>query len=241
MNLWWFTIFVSMSQLPRLISILTLLKSKRILTATELSKKFDVSVRTVYRDIKKLEASGVPILTIEGKGYSIMEGYTVEPMQFTEQEANALITAELFINQSSDASFKLAFKEALVKIKSVFRSSIQEKSELLHSKIHIFKGWNEYISSNILTEIQMAITNFNLTEIKYCKINETVAVDRKIEPCAMYSSQNKWILIAWCHLRNDYRAFRIDRIENFKILPEKFDDRKFILMDYFKADGYMKS
>lgn len=230
-----------MSQLSRLISILTLLKSKRILTATELSEKFDVSIRTIYRDIKKLEESGVPILTIEGKGYSILEGYTVEPMQFTEQEANALITAELLVSQSSDTSFRSNFNEALVKIKSVFRSSVQEKSELLHSKIHIFKGWNEYISSNILSEIQMAITNFNFTEINYCKINETVAVVRKVEPCAMYSSQNKWILIAWCHLRRDFRAFRIDRIQNFKILPEKFKDRKFILMDYFKADGYMKS
>ena len=230
-----------MSQLSRLISILTLLKSKRLLTATELSEKFDVSIRTIYRDIKKLEESGVPILTIEGKGYSIMDGYTVAPVQFSEQEANALITAELLINQSSDASFKASFKEALTKIKSVFRSSIQEKSEMLHSKIHVFGGWDEYVSSNVLSEIQMAITNFNVTEIHYCKLNETAVSIRKIEPCAMYSSKNKWILIAWCHLRNDYRAFRIDRIQNFKVLPERFKDRKFNLQDYFTADGYGKT
>ncbi len=59
-----------------------------------------------------------------------------------------------------------------------------------------------------------------------------------IEPCAMYSTNNKWILIAWCHLRNDYRAFRIDRIRHFKILEKIFEDRKFDLQDYFVHDSY---
>jgi len=229
-----------MSQLSRLISILTLLKSKRILTATELSKKFEVSVRTIYRDIRKLEESGVPVITIEGKGYALMDGYTVAPVQFTEQEANALITAELLISQTDDSSFITHFSEALTKIKSVFRSSVQEKSELLHSKIHVFRGWNESLSSNVLSEIQLAITHFNYTEINYCKLNETEVSFRKIEPCAMYSSKNKWILIAWCHLRHDFRAFRIDRIQNFKILSDTFEDRKFNLQDYFTADPYGK-
>lgn len=78
-----------MSQLSRLINILTLLKSRRILTATELAERYDVSVRTIYRDIQKLIASGVPVVTIEGRGYSLMEGYTVAPVQFTEKQANA--------------------------------------------------------------------------------------------------------------------------------------------------------
>ncbi|WP_299289594.1 HTH domain-containing protein [uncultured Mucilaginibacter sp.] len=77
------------SRLSRLIALLTQLQSKRLLTATEVSKKFDVSVRTVYRDIKALEQAGVPILMEEGKGYSLMEGYRLPPVMFTESEANA--------------------------------------------------------------------------------------------------------------------------------------------------------
>jgi len=61
---------------------------------------------------------------------------------------------------------------------------------------------------------------------------------RKIEPCAILSTENKWILMAWCHLRKDYRAFRIDRIQHFKILQDKFEDRKFSLRDYYKANPY---
>ena len=77
-----------MSQLSRLINILTLLKSRRVLTATELSGKFDVSIRTVYRDIAKLIEAGVPVITLEGRGYTLMDGYTVAPVQFTEKQAN---------------------------------------------------------------------------------------------------------------------------------------------------------
>jgi len=227
-----------MSQLSRLISILTLLKSKRLLTATELAQKFEVSVRTIYRDIRKLEDAGVPVITIEGRGYSLMDGYTVAPVQFTEKQANALITAQHLVNQTNDSSFVEDFKDALTKIKSVFRTSVQEKSELLHSKIHVFDTNYENISSNALSEIQLAITNFNYIEINYRKANDTNISFRKIEPYAFYATNYKWILIAWCHLRKEYRAFRLDRIQHFKILQEKFEDRKFNLQTYFQTCPY---
>ncbi len=233
-----FTIFVIMPQLSRLITILTLLKSKRILTATELSEKFGVSIRTIYRDIRKLEEAGVPVIPIEGRGYSLMDGYSVAPVQFTEKQANALITAQHLVNQTKDSSFVENFEEALTKIKSVFRSSIQEKSENLSNKIFVFNNSYEQIASNALSEIQLAITNLNYIEINYRKANDPTISFRKIEPCAFYSTENKWILIAWCHLRKAYRAFRIDRIQHFKVLTEKFQDRKFNLMDYFRSDTY---
>ncbi len=164
-----------------------------------------------------------------------MDHYTVAPVQFTEKQANALITAQHIINQSKDTSFVNDFNDALTKIKSVFKSTIQEKSELLNDKIYVVNWEYEEFSSDTLPEIQLAITNFNFIEIEYQKINETTISFRKIEPCAMYSAVHKWILIAWCHLRNDYRAFRIDRIKSFKILQEKFDDRKFNIQAYFAS------
>jgi len=200
-----------MSQLPRLISILTLLKSKRLLTATELADKYAVSIRTIYRDIRKLEEAGIPVYSIEGKGYSLVDNYVVPPVQFTEKQANALITAQHIVNQSKDVSFVNDFNEALIKIKSVFRTSIQEKSELLNDKLYVFNMEYEEITSNALSEIQLAITHFNFT------------------------TNNKWILIAWCHLRKAYRAFRIDRIQHYKILREQFEDRNFKIQDYFSA------
>lgn len=163
-----------------------------------------------------------------------MEGYQVAPVQFTEKQANALITAQHIVNQSKDASFVTDFNEALIKIKSVFKSSVQEKSELLSDKIRVLNWEYEEFSSDALSEIQLAITNLNFIEIDYQKANATEVSNRKIEPYAFYSTNHKWILIAWCYLRNEYRAFRIDRIQRFKILSGKFEDRKFNLQDYFR-------
>lgn len=227
-----------MDQLSRLISVLTQLKSRRVLTATELAQKYDISVRTVYRDIRKLEEAGVPIITIEGVGYSLMNGYSVAPVQFTERQANSLITAHHLVKKTKDASFINDFEESLTKIKSVFKSSILEKSELLDNQIHILDQSYEKIDSNALAEIQLAITNFNYLEINYQKAHDPIVSFRRIEPCAFYSLDNKWILVAWCHLRADYRAFRIDRIHHFKVLSEKFEDRKFNLQAYFRNENY---
>lgn len=227
-----------MTQLARLINILTLLKSKRLLTATELSDKYEVSIRTIYRDIQKLIEAGVPVITLEGRGYTLMDGYTVAPVQFTEKQANALITAQHMVSRSNDSSLVGDFEEALTKIKSVFRSSILEKSEMLGDKLYIFDTRKASISSNALSELQLAITNFNYVEINYRKADDPNISFRKIEPCAILSTENKWILMAWCHLRKDYRAFRIDRIQHFKILQDKFEDRKFSLRDYYKANPY---
>ncbi|MFK7925124.1 MAG: helix-turn-helix transcriptional regulator [Bacteroidia bacterium] len=221
-----------MNHLSRLLAILTILKSKRIVTGTELAKKFEVSLRTIYRDIKKLEESGVPIMTIEGRGYSIMDGYTVPPIMFDEIEVNALITAEKLIAKTNDDSLIKHFGQTLEKIKSVFKSSLQSQGELLDSKMLILKSKAEEVKSTSLSYIQMAIINFSVIEILY-KAKDKETTFRKIEPLAIYSYNERWIVIGWCRLRDDYRAFRLDRIKHFKILEEKFEDRNFDLGKYF--------
>ncbi len=106
------------NRLSRLTAILIQLQTKRIVTASELANKFDISKRTIYRDIKALEQSGVPVLTEEGKGYTLMEGYKIPPVMFTEKQANALILTEQLVLQSKDASFVKDYSEAIDKINS---------------------------------------------------------------------------------------------------------------------------
>lgn len=86
-----------------LTAIVTQLQTKRIVTAAQLSEKYNVSVRTIYRDKKALEEAGIPITTEDGKGYSLVEGYRIPPVMFTENEANALVTAEQLIIKSKDS------------------------------------------------------------------------------------------------------------------------------------------
>lgn len=105
-------------RLARLTAIITQLQSKRIVTARDIAEKYDISIRTVYRDIRTLEESGIPIVTEEGKGYSIMEGYKLPPVMFTEEEANALITAEQLLLKNKEQSLVEHYKSAVTKISS---------------------------------------------------------------------------------------------------------------------------
>jgi predicted DNA-binding transcriptional regulator YafY len=118
-------------RLARLTAILTQLQSKRIVTAKDIAEKHNVRIRTVYRDIRTLEKSGIPIVTEEGKGYSIMEGYKLPPVMFTQGEANALITAEQLIRKNKDQSLTEQYESAVTKIKSVLNYAQKEKAELL--------------------------------------------------------------------------------------------------------------
>lgn len=220
-------------RLSRLTTILTMLQTKRIITASELAKKFTLSIRTIYRDIKALEAAGVPILTEEGKGYSLMEGYRLPPIMFSESEAYALITAEQFIQKNKDASFVKAFNEAMQKIKSVLRYEMKDKVNLLSNRIYfVQQNSNEY-TSNLLSTLQMAIVHLKCAKIYYSNENGE-KTKRIIEPFALYHTKENWILVAFCQLKKDYRSFRLDRVIDLEILPMEFIAHSITLEEYFQ-------
>jgi predicted DNA-binding transcriptional regulator YafY len=218
-------------RISRLTSILTQLQTKRLLTATTLAKKYSVSVRTIYRDIKALEQAGVPIITEEGKGYTLMEGYRVPPVMFTEAQANALITAEQLVLKNKDASFIKDYTEAVEKIKAVLKYSIQDKANLLSERTRFNQNINRDRSSNNLSELQFALTNYRLLKIEYTnKQNKTTI--RHLEPFALISTED-WLLIAYCRLRKEFRFFRLERIKSLEVLNEKFEPHGMTLQDYF--------
>jgi len=117
-------------RLSRLIAILTDLQTSKVVTSSTLAQKFGVSVRTIYRDIRVLEQAGVPIIAEERKGYTLMEGYRIPPVMFTEREANALITVEQLVQKNSDSSLAREYSEAVNKIKAVLVNSTKYKAEL---------------------------------------------------------------------------------------------------------------
>ncbi len=220
-------------RLSRLTAMLTQLQTKRLLTATELADKFSVSIRTIYRDIRALEQAGVPIVAEDGKGYTLMEGYRVPPVMFTEAQANALITAEQLVLKNKDTSFIKDYKEAIDKIKAVLKYSVKDKANLLSERLQFRQNNNNEKTSNYLSDVQFALTNFRLTEIKYT--NETQEnTSRTIEPFALYSTQENWLLIAFCQLRKEYRAFRLDRIKQLRILNDTFNPHNITLEEYFE-------
>ncbi|MEV4881610.1 YafY family transcriptional regulator [Chitinophaga ginsengisegetis] len=219
-------------RLSRLAAILTQLQTKRLLTAPELAGKFSVSNRTIYRDIKALEQAGVPILTEEGRGYTLMEGYRIPPVMFTENQANALILAEQLVLKNKDASFVKDYSEAIEKIKAVLRHNVKDKANLLAERTQFDQNINRERNSNNLSDLQFALTNFYVTKIEYANEANKVTT-RLIEPFALLSTQENWLLVAWCRLRSEFRYFRLDRIKRLETLAEKFTPHKMTLQEYF--------
>ena len=220
-------------RLARLTSIITQLQSRKITTATSLAQKYQVSVRTIYRDIRTLEKSGIPIFTEEGKGYALMEGYKLPPVMFSEEEANALITAEQLILKNKDASLSKHYSEAILKIKSTLRTNQKEKSELLSNRVYFNANEQHRKTSNYLMLLQTAITNFELLDIAYTSL-KGISSNRKIEPFALYSTQENWLLIAFCRLRNEFRMFRIDCIQKISQTQEYFESHNMTLEEFYK-------
>ncbi|QNF35886.1 YafY family transcriptional regulator [Adhaeribacter swui] len=220
-------------RLSRLAAILTQLQTKRLLTATNLAAKFKVSVRTIYRDIRALEQAGVPVITEEGKGYTLMEGYKIPPIMFSEKQANALILAEQLVLKNKDASFINDYTEAIDKIKAVLRQAEKDKANLLADRTRFAQNLNRERSSNHLSQLQYALTNFYLIQIDYCN-EQGKTTSRSIEPFALISTTENWLLIAYCRLRAEFRYFRLDRITKMQMLSEKFAPHPMTLQEFFE-------
>jgi predicted DNA-binding transcriptional regulator YafY len=223
-------------RLSRLTAIIIQLQTKRLVTASALAVRFGVSIRTIYRDIRALEQSGVPVLTEEGKGYYLMEGYRIPPVTFTEREANALITAEQLVLQNSDSSFVKDYIEAIEKIKAVLRNNTKENADLLSSRIAVAQYVGKQHTSNHLASLQLALTNYNLTKLAYQKPDAEGTSIRIVEPFALLSTQGNWLLVAFCHLRKDFRNFRLDRMLKIEVQDEKFLPHKMTLQEYFQSN-----
>lgn len=220
-------------RLARLTAIITQLQSKRIVTAKHLAEKHNVSVRTIYRDIRTLEKSGIPIVTEEGKGYSIMEGYHLPPVLFTEDEANALITVEQLVIKNKDLSLVENVLSAIEKIKSILRYSQKGNVDLLTDRIYFGGNNKQEKTSNNLMKIQSSIIHFQVIKIDYLS-SEKQHTTRDIEPFAIYSINGNFLLIAFCRLRKDFRAFRIDFIEKLMPVDDSFTPHDMTLQQYFE-------
>ena len=224
-----------MNRLTRITAILIKLQSKKVVTAREIAEQFEVSLRTVYRDIKTLIEAGVPIGSENGVGYFIVEGYRLPPISITDEEAYSLIISEVFIRNQSDKTLYKNFSSLLAKIKATLKSFQKEKVELLSKRTVSLKK-NKIVESNWLSDIQIAITEKFQLNLTYNSLYKDEITYRRIEPQALYFTNSVWIVIAFCHLRDEIREFRLDRIIDLTITYKPFNKIiNFDLQEYFES------
>jgi len=215
------------NRIDRLTAILIQLQSQRVVKAREIAARFDISLRTVYRDINALEEAGVPIGAEAGIGYYLMKGYHLPPVMFTKEEASALAMAGKLFEKYSDKSIKGSHESALYKIKAILDTEDKRHLEGLHEKITVFGNpvANREEDNHYLVDLQHALANNLLITMDYFSPYENKTSSRTIEPVGLVFYADHWHMIAFCLLRQDYRDFRIDRITKLKVEKEGFPKR----------------
>ncbi|MCV9927711.1 YafY family transcriptional regulator [Flavobacterium sp. LS1R49] len=202
----------------RIVAILIQLQSKKIVKAQELANRFEVSLRTIYRDIRTLEASGVPIYSEAGVGYALMEGYRLPPVMFTREEASSFIAAEKLMQKFIDKALGNHYASAMYKLKAVLKSddkdwvSTIESNVLMQSAEKLFNDK----SPNTLAILFESIAEKIQVILSYQTFNSDDIIERNIEPVGIFHDHNNWYVIGYCHLRSDYRQFRTDRVHGIK-------------------------
>lgn len=214
-----------MNRFDRIVSILIQLQSRKLVTASSMAERFDVSIRTIYRDIRTLEEAGVPIAGEAGVGYSIADGYRLPPVMFGREEALSFVAAEKLMKHFTDTGLQGHFESAMYKVKAVLRAADRDSVSTLENIIDVsnrYKPFNDNIP-NALQLVLSAIDEKRCLEINYRAFDSESNTKRTIEPVGIFHENNYWYVMAWCRLRGDYRQFRTDRLQGIILSALSFD------------------
>lgn len=209
-------------KVERLLAIVIKMLNNKRVTAKELAEYFEVSVRTIQRDIEAISIAGIPIVSYKGQngGYGIMEDYLISKSYFSDTEQELLLTALNGVYKAyEDKSFK-DIMDKLLLLKT--NSQIDTRSNLIMD----FSPWgNSERRKSQVDMLRKAINDKRVIEFDYMDINGC-KTQRKVEPRALILKVNTWYLQGYCTLRKDFRLFKLSRIRELKILVESFYERE---------------
>ena len=200
----------------RLFRILYYILEKGKVTASELADKFEVSVRTIYRDIDYISSAGIPIYALQGKGggIEIAEDFVLSKSLLSENEKQQIMSALQGLGNTT----KQHENELLTKLSALFKIKNTSWIEV------DFNNWqNNKLYEQTFNDIKSAILSKNIISFTYFSSNEK-ETSRRVKPVRLLFKSQDWYLYAFCLLRNDFRYFKLSRIKNLEIYTEKFDD-----------------
>jgi predicted DNA-binding transcriptional regulator YafY len=227
------------NRFDRVTAILVQLHAKRVVPGTALAEQFGVSLRTIYRDLRTLEAAGVPIQVEAGVGYSLADGYRLAPATFTRPEFTALLTAEKLVTRLTDDPTAQAIQAAMAKLRAVLRHPDRDYLDQLSPYLHILRSQQAAPSLPLVSDLHQRLLDpivlGHVVRLHY-QAGSGAATVREVEPLGIYLGQH-WHLVAFCRLRQEFRDFRLDRIVGLQVLAEAFSSRPERLAQYWQAQA----
>lgn len=214
-----------MNRIDRLTAMMLRLQSRSQVSAQDLADHFDISERTVFRDIKALGEAGVPIGFEKERGYYIVDGYYIPPIMFSKQEAGAILLAGKLLERQGDKSLVEEFGQALMKVRAVLKNTAKDYVHELEKHIEIVSpdASSNPFPDKFLVDIKNAVVGKNLLKFEYYANYSDTFSTREVEPLGICHYANHWHLIAHCRKRNAIRDFRTDRISKLIVQSETFD------------------
>ncbi|QJD96314.1 YafY family transcriptional regulator [Mucilaginibacter robiniae] len=215
-----------MNRIDRISAILIQLQSRRTVKASDIASRFNISLRTVYRDVKTLEEAGIPLIGEAGVGYSLADGYRLPPIMFTRDEVVAFLTAEKMVEKLTDAANGASYQSAMYKIKAVLRNTDKDFLATVNNHIEVLQSRSVIqnpVQVNSLQTILQAVAEKRILHLVYKAAYQDNKTERLIEPVGTFYLDNHWHLIAYCRLRSDYRDFRFDRLISLDTTEQHFE------------------
>lgn len=227
-----------MNRIDRLTGMILLLQSHRVITAEQIAAHYEISVRTVYRDLAALGEAGVPIVAEAGVGYRLMTGYHMPPVMFTEEEAAALILSAKVTGQVGDKSISNALDSALLKIRSILPAERRDYLARLQQSTSVWlKVPRAGQSVQALMPMQEAIVRRRCLSLRYDAGSRGEITTRVVEPVGLVFYARQWHLIAFCRLRHAFRDFRVDRLMECDVLQETYEGHDDFSVEEFLEDA----
>jgi predicted DNA-binding transcriptional regulator YafY len=221
-----------MRRADRLFEIIQHMRRKPTVKARELSESLEVSERTIYRDVRDLISSGVPIEGEAGVGYVLKAGFDLPPLMFKEQEIEALVLGARIVESWADAELAAAATDAIAKIEAV----IPDQLKVYMANTALMAPCAHYMApiSFDLAELRRAVRSRLKIRFRYTDVLRQGS-ERTVRPLSLAFFGPVWVMAAWCELRTDFRTFRLDRMEGFSITQEPFkSERGKTLHDFLK-------
>ncbi|MCF7966275.1 YafY family protein [Methylobacter sp. Wu8] len=210
-----------MRRADRLFQIVQILRNKRLVTAKTLAERLEVSERTIYRDIQDLSLSGVPVEGEAGVGYMLRHSIDIPPIMFTSDEIEALVVGARMVKTWAGTELGYSAQSALDKITAVIPAELRTKIE--DSKLFSLRFSQRQDLDVNLDICRKAIDDKRLLQMGYCRADGEQSL-RRIRPLGLYFWGNVWTLVGWCELRDDFRNFRLDRIQSIQSENATFID-----------------
>lgn len=208
-----------MRRAERLFRLVSELRTRGISRAEDLAAYFEISVRTVYRDIAHLQASGLPIEGEAGVGYILRPGFDLPSMTFTFEQLDALAVGLSFVEVAGDTSLSHAAQEVRAKL----QASLPEPDKRKLENAPLFASRRQGRAPPMLKSVRGAIRDARILCLRYADA-EGKQSERRVRPLAIWAFTDGWLFAGWCELRRDFRAFRLDRIAALEETDEHFVD-----------------